>query len=112
NFNATQLFSELVFAGYGIVDSTRDDYGNVDVKGKLVMLIAGGPNSRNVNAFQKQTYALQKGAAAVLIIQGNVAGSRPGAKGQMSLGSGYARRIMPNIFNISEKVAQTILGAS
>ena len=112
NYNATQLFSELVFAGYGIVDSTRDDYNNVDVKGKLVMLITGGPNSKNVNAFQKQAYALQKGAAAVLIIQGNVLGSRPGAKGQMSMSSGYNRRIMPNVFYISEKVAQTILGTS
>jgi peptidase M28-like protein len=112
NYNATQLFSELVFAGYGIVDSTRDDYGNVDVKGKLVMLVTGGPNSRNVNPFQKQAYALQKGAAAVLIIYGNVQGSRPGAKGQMSMNSGYARRIMPNVFNISEAVAKSVLGSS
>ena len=112
-YNATQLFSELVFAGYGITDSTRDDYNNIDVKGKLVMLISGGPGSRNVNAFAKQTYALQKGAAAVLLIQGtSVSGSRPGAKGQMTMSSGYSRRLLPNIFNITEKVAENILGSS
>ena len=112
-YNATQLFSELVFAGYGITDSTRDDYNNIDVKGKLVMLISGGPGSRNVNAFAKQAYALQKGAAAVLLIQGtNVTGSRPGAKGQMTMSSGYSRRLLPNIFNITEKVAENILGSS
>ena len=31
-------FSEVVFAGYGMSDSIRDDYRGLDVKGKLVMV--------------------------------------------------------------------------
>ncbi len=37
-------FTEYVFVGYGIVDEKRDDYKTTDVKGKLVILLAGQPD--------------------------------------------------------------------
>ena len=44
NFSAEMRFSEVVFAGYGIVDSDkRDDYTGLKVNGKLVMILDGIP---------------------------------------------------------------------
>ncbi|NCW11705.1 MAG: peptidase M28, partial [Chitinophagia bacterium] len=44
NGNAT--FKEVVFAGYGIVDAEKgiNDYENLDVKGKLVVILDGTSN--------------------------------------------------------------------
>ena len=36
-------FSEVVFAGYGIVDGDMDAYKDLDVAGKLVMILDGSP---------------------------------------------------------------------
>ena len=38
---STLRFSEIVFAGNGIVDSTQDDYKGLDVRGKPVLMLAG-----------------------------------------------------------------------
>ena len=38
--NASFRFSEALFAGFGIVDSTRDDYTDLDVEGKLVIVLS------------------------------------------------------------------------
>ena len=39
------LINEIVFAGYGIVDkaANRNDFEGLDLKGKLVMILDGGP---------------------------------------------------------------------
>src|SRR5690349_20755651 len=64
NYTATMRFSEFVFAGYGIVDGeNRNDYADLDVAGKLVMILDGAPadfkasaGSRSpANAFSKMT---------------------------------------------------------
>src|ERR1700729_1776578 len=41
NYTASLMGSEVVFAGYGISDSTRDDYKGVDVRGKIVLVLNG-----------------------------------------------------------------------
>lgn len=70
-------FSEYVFVGYGIVDETRDDYKDADVKDKLVILLNGQPKGFITNKSRRQSPAFtankianakKKGAAAVLII--------------------------------------------
>ncbi len=70
-------FSEYIFVGYGIVDEARDDYRNVDVKGKLVIFLNGQPDGFTTNKprrqspvflFNKIANAKKKGAAAVLVI--------------------------------------------
>lgn len=43
NFSAEMRFSEIVFAGYGITDDKRDDYKNLDLVGKLVLILDGTP---------------------------------------------------------------------
>ncbi|WP_018627197.1 M28 family peptidase [Niabella aurantiaca] len=69
-------FKEYVFAGYGIVDQNRDDYTGMEVKGKLVVIIAGSPKGfipstegrqASTTMTAKVRNALLKGAAAVLI---------------------------------------------
>src|SRR5258708_6062086 len=43
NFNAELMGGEVVFAGYGISDSSRNDYKGLDVKGKIVLVLGGQP---------------------------------------------------------------------
>lgn len=41
--------SEIVYAGYGIVDEKYDDYKNLDVQGKIVIIKAGEPKDKAGN---------------------------------------------------------------
>jgi hypothetical protein len=113
-YSATMMGSEIVFAGYGISDSTRDDYKGVDAKGKIVLLLVGGPapagGNRGRNAFAMQEAAMKNGAAAILLVQTNFPRRAGSAVGVQSL-AGFKRTIYPNTFNISEQVAETIMGA-
>jgi hypothetical protein len=80
NFN----FTNVVYAGYGIVDSTKgiNDYAEIDVQGKLVIVLEGSQNgmptmgpggNRAFNAnpaspMSKMKNAMAKGAAGLFII--------------------------------------------
>lgn len=119
NHTAEFRFSEAVFVGYGIVDGAIDDYREVDVKGKLVLLLDGAPASykpsqpgRNAASgiFAKLRNAQAKGAAAVLVVYGNFPRKTFSSTSNYSL-NGYAASIMPQTFFISEKVAAGIMGA-
>ncbi len=66
----------VAFAGYGIVstDPVRDDYGGLDVRGKIVVLLAGSPDrdpksllSQLGGLHHKVLFARDRGAAAVLV---------------------------------------------
>lgn len=41
----THVSAPLVFVGYGVVGGDRDDYAGLDVKGKVVVALAGAPAS-------------------------------------------------------------------
>jgi Peptidase family M28/PA domain len=117
NYTATLLGSEVVFAGYGISDSTRDDYKGLDVKGKIVLVLNGQPGNapaaggRRRGGFTlKQDAAQKNGAVALLIVQSGFPRRPTNAKGNMYL-NGFKKVIYPNTFYISDKVAQVILGA-
>lgn len=65
----------VVFAGYGWVDAAKgqDDYKNVDVKGKIVVVTIGTPDAKSPNeifgATEKKTaMAAERGAAALIEI--------------------------------------------
>ena len=69
----------LVFAGYGISAPERgwDDYGNVDVRGKIVLVMGGEPDGELFNGDYATTYqsgaykadeAFRRGAVGVLTI--------------------------------------------
>lgn len=119
NYSAEIPFSEVVFAGYGIVDEKIDNYKNMDVRGKLVMVIEGAPtdykptrqgfSSPSAN-FGKINAAALKGAAAVFIVSKNLGG--PGTRrgqGGWTL-NGYRASITPLNFMVSENVAASIMG--
>jgi peptidase M28-like protein/PA domain-containing protein len=118
NYSATVFGSEVVFAGYGISDSARDDYKGLDVKGKIVLLLDGMPpdrlqsqiRNRSFNRYGKQDAAQKNGAVAVLVIQNNF--PRKGyitSKGNMYLNA-FQKTIRPNTFYVSEKIAKAIMG--
>ncbi len=79
--NAT-IESEVIFAGFGIVVETDElkwnDYENLDVKGKWVLVLKGDPEPENndskfipfADARSKAMYAKDKGAAGILFIGG------------------------------------------
>ena len=49
NYSSTMFGSEVVFAGYGITDSTHDDYKGLDVRGRIVLVLNGMPNGQLQN---------------------------------------------------------------
>jgi hypothetical protein len=119
NYSATLFGSEIVFAGYGISDSTHDDYHGLDVKGKIVLVLDGMPSTqlqnqirtRSFNPYGKQDAAQQHGAVAVLVIQNNFPGRTSGYnRGNMYL-NGFKKTIRPNTFYVSEKIASAIMGS-
>src|SRR6185437_3672595 len=93
NNNLTLLGSEVVFAGYGIDDSTRNDYKDLNVHGRIVVVLNGtppgtpAPTGRRRFGPTKQDFAQRNGAAAVLVLlKGDRADPRlSSAKGNMSV---------------------------
>jgi hypothetical protein len=116
NYTATLMGGEVVFVGYGLMDSTRNDYKDIDANGKIVLILAGTPpsakaptrRSRFNNAIQEA--AMQNGAVAVLIVQEGFPRRAMNSRGNMTM-NGYKKTIYPNTFYISEQVAEKIMGA-
>jgi len=118
NHTAELRFSEVVFAGYGIVDGAIDSYKDLDVKGKLVLLLDGSPTGFKptaqgfrsaANVFSKIGKARELGAAAVLFVYGNYPRKTFNTTGAYNLNV-YAPAIYPETFTISENIAQQIMG--
>ncbi|GGA87525.1 M28 family peptidase [Puia dinghuensis] len=114
DYSAELGSSEVVFAGYGISDSTRNDYKDLNVRGKIVLVLGGqpagtapAPGRRGFIA--KQEAAQKNGAAALLILQPNIPRNVRDVKGNMSL-TEYPRTIYPNSYYITEPVARAIVG--
>jgi hypothetical protein len=117
NNNSTLRFSEVVFVGNGIVDSTHDDYKGLDVRGKVVLLLAppqpatGGGGRGFGNQFARVDAAQKNGAMAVLVIgSGFPRSMATNPKGNMYVNA-FQKMIRPNQYTISEKVAEAIMGA-
>ncbi len=67
----------LVFAGFGVVAPAfkRDDYAGLDVKGKIVVMLAGAPSSLPTeerahygNAVSKRQLAAERGAIGIITV--------------------------------------------
>lgn len=66
---------QLVFAGYGVeIPGTYSDYQGIDVKGKIVVLVAGAPDglhstitAHSSNTGNKMSVAFEKGAIGVVM---------------------------------------------
>lgn len=83
-----QVAGEVVFAGYGIVSPARgwDDYKGADVRGKVVVVLPGDPDSTVFDRFtgrpwiavrEKADVAARLGAAALLVVQSEDRGGVP-----------------------------------
>ena len=119
NLNASSgsqiMSSEVVFVGYGISDSTRDDYKGIDARGKIVLILPGvPPGNQNQRRGGAQNAileaALKNGAVAVLNVQTNFPRASTSLQGPMYY-NGFKRTVYPNIYTISETVAKAIMGA-
>jgi hypothetical protein len=117
NNNITLLGSEVIFAGYGISDSNRDDYKGLNVRGRIVLVLNGNPpgtpppTNRRFRGPSKADIAQRNGAAALLTLQTgtNVPPQLTAAKGNMTV-SEYKRTNSIPSFYITEKVARAITG--
>lgn len=109
--------SEIIFAGYGLSDSLRNDYKGIQAAGKIVLILDGYPpgllqdyiNNKIYNAFAKQDAALQQGALAVFIVQHDFPRRPVPDEGKMYR-KYFIPKIRPNIFYISEQLAASIMG--
>jgi len=124
--NGAFSYSEVTFAGYGIVDSAGNinDYAGLDVTGKIVVVLDGAPDGyksaapaggRRFNnpssTFGKMAAARTKGAAGIVIIskdfphktatatQGNMYVNRPAAGSPSFLAA-----------TVSEEIGSALLG--
>jgi hypothetical protein len=116
NNTLTLMGSEVVFAGYGVSDSTRDDYKDLNVRGRIVVILGGNPPgtpapTRRQRGPSKQDIAQRNGAAALLILQttDRVPAQLTSPKGNMSIAE-YRRTNSIDGFFITEKVARAIFG--
>lgn len=113
--NATAFsykFSEVVFAGFGIQNANRNDYANLDVKGKLVVVLSSdfaqnlsADDKKVLNPYTQQDAAQKNGAAALLIVDKKVALVRN--KTNMYVNE-YKPGMRINSFAITEVVAKAI----
>ena len=121
NYSAELPFSEVVFAGYGIVDDKMDSYKDLDVRGKAVLIIEGTPADYKSaqtggmspgQTFGKLQSASKKGAVAILLVSKSFGTSnRPvNNRGAGWSLNGYRSNFNPQLFYISEKVATEIMG--
>lgn len=112
--NATYRFAEVVFVGNGISDSTKDDYKGLEVRGKVVLMLAS-PNQGQgrggfANQFARIDAAQKNGAVAVLVIGANFPRQiKTNPRGNMYLNA-FQKVVRPNQFQVSESIAKEIMG--
>ncbi|MES2374579.1 MAG: M28 family peptidase [Bacteroidota bacterium] len=111
--------NNVVFAGYGIVDSAKgiDDYKGLDVRGKVVVVVdggtapaAGGPGGGRggFGINPKQAAATTRGAVALLTVSSAFPRTVPTPlKGRVSMTKSNATFFTANI---SAEVASALLG--
>ncbi|HVU96662.1 MAG TPA: M28 family peptidase [Puia sp.] len=115
DYSAEMGAADIVFAGYGLSDSTRDDYKNLNVKGKIVLVLGANPPGTQMPAgraarrffLARQEAAQKNGAAALLILQSTAPRNVREPKGNMSM-TEYPRTLFPNTFYITDDVARAI----
>ncbi len=119
--------ASLVFAGYGIEDSEYNDFANIDVKEKIIIIRDGEPvdkkgvkklsgtsaNSKWNKRSEKINLAIRKGAIGVIVINESVAVYRKSykhyfSKSKMKLQSDPYKYSIP-IVSIDEVLADSLL---
>ena len=64
------LNSEMVFAGYGVVEAGRNDYEGLDVENKVVVVLSGDIDESDwaQNTSMKRDVAVENGASAFVVL--------------------------------------------
>lgn len=119
--------NQVVFAGYGINNEKYDDYNQLDVKGKVVLVLAGEPLNADStfvisgttkpsganDFFIKQRTATEKGAKAILIVDDHLLRVRKGKPYFRSLPEPTFKREekkgVINLYYISSTMASEIM---
>ncbi len=96
--NGSYSINDFVFAGFGIVDSVTNDYNQLDVSGKWVMIIEGTPADINKSASSrwvgsaatpaKIIAAQARGAIGVLVVSKTF----PSTKASLGRGGAYQKQ--------------------
>ncbi|MBL7734724.1 MAG: M28 family peptidase [Chitinophagaceae bacterium] len=117
--NSDSLFfhaSEVVFMGYGVSDSLRDDYKDLDVRGKIALIIPGFPSLfvkkaglHTPDHDDLQETARQKGAGLILIADRDFPRIPIPSIGSMYVND-HPDDNVSNTFYVSYKVARAIMG--
>lgn len=109
---SVSLAGQFLFAGYGIRDSkiNRDDYVNSDVRGKIIVLLAGNSPGQAASAASrpasKLREAAQLGAAGVLILSKTLLPNTGREQLQLQLKPGTP--VLSFSGNITEAAAQRL----
>lgn len=105
---------EVIFVGAGYSDSARDDYKGINARGKIVLILPGtapsAPQGRRNPFGGVYDAAMKNGAAAVLQVQSNFPRRPAQTRGGLYT-SAFRTTNPPNLFGISEQIAEAIMGA-
>jgi hypothetical protein len=117
-FNVSFAASEVLFVGYGLSDSTRDDYAKVNARGKIVMVFPGAGfkiiKGKKVKDKVPDIYTLQQaaqknGAIALLITDKNFPRVATPDKGPR-YATDRNKDPLPNTFIIGDSIGRKIMG--
>lgn len=111
DFTSSYSFSEIVFIGHGRRDSLNNDYKDLDVKGKAVLMIADKVTTRaeRFEAFSRLNIANKNGAAVVFTVNPELLSGNIQLKGNMYLNK-FKKTLGLQQYVISERVAKAIMG--
>ncbi|MBO9570981.1 MAG: M28 family peptidase [Chitinophagaceae bacterium] len=118
SFNVSFAASEVLFVGYGLSDSTRDDYKDVNARGKIVMVFPGAGykiikgkkvKDRIPDYLTLQQAAQKNGAIALLITDKRFPRKPTPGKSNMYV-LDQSKEPLPNTFIISDSVGRKIMG--
>ncbi|HKG67300.1 MAG TPA: M28 family peptidase [Segetibacter sp.] len=84
--NGTYGINEIIFASYGIVDSSRNDYKDFNIKGKWVLIFEGSPDN-DTSTDKRGSYS-----NAVKVLQAKALG----AKGAFIMASDFIKKTTDN----------------
>jgi hypothetical protein len=114
--NGTYDIKEIVYASYGIVDSVRNDYKDLDVRGKWVLILEGTPanptitDRRSLYSIRaKAEQARKLGAKGVFVMTAGFPRTMQSeTKGSMSLKKPTA--VSEPVITVSSDLAHELLG--
>ncbi len=110
------FFSEVTYAGYGVVDSVYDSYGKSSVAGKAVLLVEGGPPTVKwisgrfspTSTAAKVNHARSRGASAIFIVVNGIA---PPLSGPRMYTSIFRDTQYPPTYMITDQAAERLVGS-